>query len=133
MSLPTASASFPEPETRTFAELLIDAEEGVTTCGARGDAVLERAVQGVSEQAAKADDLMTRRPPRAEAITPFTVHAKMLRPELLKVKGELERSLGELVLDCSKCGQTVLLGRRLGASVVHWLHREPAPHGEPSV
>jgi hypothetical protein len=64
---------------------------------------------------------------------PVTVHAKMLRLELSKVKGGLERSLGELVPDCSKCGRTVHLGRRLGASVVHWSHREPAPHGEPSV
>ena len=38
---------------------------------------------------------------------PVTVHAKMLRLELLKVKADLERELGQLVLDCSCCGQTV--------------------------
>jgi len=36
-----------------------------------------------------------------------TVHAKMLRLELLKVKADLERELGQLVLDCSCWGQTV--------------------------
>jgi hypothetical protein len=50
--------------------------------------ILERAVQAVSEQAAKADALVD------EAIAagldgshPVTIHAKMLRLELLKVKG----------------------------------------------
>ncbi|MGA9159256.1 MAG: hypothetical protein WB297_00095 [Actinomycetota bacterium] len=37
----------------------------------------------------------------------LTVHAKMLRLELLSVKRDLERELGTLVLDRSKCGPTV--------------------------
>lgn len=70
--------------------------------------ILERAVQTLSEQAAKADMLVD------EALTagldgshPLTVQAKMLRLELLKVKADLERDLGRLVLDCTDCGQTV--------------------------
>ncbi len=35
---------------------------------------------------------------------PIPVGAKMLRLELLKTKAELERSLSELVLDCTACG-----------------------------
>jgi len=44
---------------------------------------------------------------------PPTVQAKMLRLELLNVKADLERELGQL----------------LG----HWAHREPALHGDPAV
>lgn len=62
----------------------------------------ERAVRTLADQAAKADALIE------EAIDagldgshPLTVHAKMLRLELLNVKADLERELGRLVLDCS--------------------------------
>jgi len=57
----------------------------------------------------------------------------MLRLELLKVKGELERSLRELVLDCTDCGQTVHSVAGLGVSPGHRAHRKPARHGEPTV
>jgi hypothetical protein len=40
----------------------------------------------------------------------------MLRLELLKVKADLERELGQLVLDCSCCGQTVHWVAGLGVS-----------------
>jgi hypothetical protein len=96
--------------------------------------ILERAVRVVSEQAAKADQLID------EAIAagldgshPVTVHAKMLRLELLKVKADLERNLGQLVLDCSDCGRTVHWMAGLSTKPGHWAHREPAPHGEPAV
>ncbi len=46
---------------------------------------------------------------------------------------ELERELGRLVLDCTKCGQTVHYVPGIGVSVGHWAHREPAPHGEPAI
>jgi hypothetical protein len=36
-----------------------------------------------------------------------TIAAKMLRLELLKTKAELERGLGEFVLDCTACGMEV--------------------------
>ena len=70
--------------------------------------ILENAVRSVAEQAAKADELVD------EAIAtgldgshPLTVHAKMLRLELLKMKAELEHELERLILDCAACGQTV--------------------------
>jgi hypothetical protein len=52
----------------------------------------------------------------------------MLRLELLKVKADLERELGQLVLDCSCCarrctGLPVLESRQATG------HREPTPHG----
>jgi hypothetical protein len=96
--------------------------------------ILENAVRVVAEQAVRADELVD------EALAagvggshPLTVHAKMLRLELLQVKADLERELSRLVLDCSDCGQTVHWVSGLGASPGHWAHREPAPHGEPLV
>jgi hypothetical protein len=96
--------------------------------------ILERAVRTLSEQAAKADELVD------EALSagldgshPVTLQAKMLRLELLKVKADLERELGRLVLDCSDCGRTVHWVAGLGVSPGHWAHREPAPHGAPTV
>lgn len=63
---------------------------------------------------------------------PVTLHATMLRLELLNVKADLERELGQLVLDCSSCGRTVHWVAGLGVTPGHWAHREPAPHGEPA-
>ncbi len=57
----------------------------------------------------------------------------MLRLELLNVKADLERELGRLVLDGSRCGRTVHWVPGLGVSPGHWAHREPAPHHEPAV
>jgi hypothetical protein len=75
--------------------------------------ILERALHGVADQAAKTDDLVD------EAIAvghgrsdPLVVHAKMLRMELLKVKADLERELEDFSLNCSKCGLDVPLGQR---------------------
>jgi hypothetical protein len=53
----------------------------------------------------------------------------MLRLELLKVKADLERDLGQLVLDCSDCGRIVHWVSGLSTKPGHWAHREPAPHG----
>jgi hypothetical protein len=96
--------------------------------------ILEHAVRTVAEQAAKADDLVD------EAIDaghgrsdPLVTHAKMLRLELLKVKGDLERELEDFSLNCTKCGLDVHWVSGLGLSPGHWAHREPAPHGEPAV
>jgi hypothetical protein len=54
--------------------------------------------------------LSMRRLPLVSMAPPVTVHAKILRLELLHVKADLERELGTLVLHCSDCG-----GR------VHWV------------
>jgi hypothetical protein len=101
---------------------------------ARDRDILERAVQAVCEQAAKADALVD------EALAAgldgshqVTVHAKTLRLELLQVKADLERELGQLVLDCSDCSRTVHWVAGLGTTPGNWAHREPAPHGIPVV
>jgi hypothetical protein len=62
---------------------------------------------------------------------PLTVHAKMIRQELLRVKSDLERELERLELDCASCGRRVHWVSGLGVRAGHWAHREPAPHGEP--
>jgi hypothetical protein len=86
----------------------------------------------LSEQAAKADALVDEvLEAGLDGSHPLTVHAKMLRLELLQVKADLERELGRLVLDCSKCGRLVHWVSGLGVSPGHWAHREPAPHGVP--
>jgi hypothetical protein len=63
--------------------------------------ILERAVQVVAEQAASAgrvvDDAIYA---GLDGSHPVTVHAKMLRFELLKVKADQERELATLSLDC---------------------------------
>jgi hypothetical protein len=52
------------------------------------------------------------------------VDARMLRLELLKVKGDLERELAKLVLNCSACGQEVHWVQGISMSDPgHWGHR----------
>jgi hypothetical protein len=53
--------------------------------------------------------------------------AKMLRADLLRVKGDLERELGRLVLDCERCGRRVHWVQGVGSDPGHWGHAEPAP------
>jgi hypothetical protein len=64
----------------------------------------------------------------------ITIAAKQVRLELLKVKADLERELGKLVLNCTACGMEVhwVQGVSL-ADPGHWGHRFPARHGEPVV
>jgi hypothetical protein len=59
---------------------------------------------------------------------PLTVHAKMLRLELLKVKADPERELGTWSLNCSKCGLNVHWGSGLGVAPGHW-RTGSAPRG----
>lgn len=101
---------------------------------ARERDILEGAVRTLADQAAKADALAN------EAVAaglvgshPVTLSAKHLRLELLQVKGDLERELGRLVLDCIDCGRTVHWVSGLGVTPGHWAHREPAPHGDPAM
>jgi hypothetical protein len=51
---------------------------------------------------------------------PITVHVKQLRAELLSVKGDLERELERVVLDCTVCGRTVQYVGGLGVRSGHW-------------
>jgi hypothetical protein len=81
----------------------------------------------------KADELVDEAKAAGGGDHPVTVHAKMLRLELLKVKADLERELEDFSLDCSKCGLDVHWVSGLGITPGHWAHREPAPHGEPAI
>jgi hypothetical protein len=96
--------------------------------------ILEGAVRSLSEQAAKADALVDEAMDAGlDGSHPVTVHAKMLRLELLKTKAALERELGRLVLHCSRCWRTVHWVPGLGVEPGHWAHAEPAPQHEPTV
>jgi hypothetical protein len=97
--------------------------------------ILERAVHSISEQAAKTNEVIDQAMEAGLAADhPVTVTAKMLRLELLKTKAELERSLSELVLDCTACGMEVHWAQGISMSDPgHWGHARPAPHGEPVV
>ena len=100
---------------------------------AREREILEHAVHTIAEQAAKADELVDEAKAAGGGDHPVTVHAKMLRLELLKVKADLERELEDFSLNCTECGLDVHWVSGLGVSPGHWAHREPAPHGEPAV
>jgi hypothetical protein len=95
--------------------------------------ILEHAVHTIAEQAAKADELVDEAAAAVGGDHPVTVHAKMLRLELLNVKADLERELEDFSLNCSKCGLDVHWVSGLGITPRHWAHREPAPHGEPEI
>jgi hypothetical protein len=83
--------------------------------GGREREILERAVRTIAGQAAKTDAIVDEALAAGlDGSDPITVHVKMLRQELLDVKRDLERELGELVLACSKCGRTV-----------HWVAGDP--------
>ncbi len=95
--------------------------------------VLEHAVRTIAEQAAKADELVDEAKAAGGGDHPVTVHAKMLRLELLKVKADLERELETWSLNWTKCGLDVHWVSGLGVTPGRWAHAEPAPHGEPAV
>jgi hypothetical protein len=95
--------------------------------------ILEHAVHTIAEQAAKADELVDEAKAAGGGDHPVTVHAKMLRLELLKVKADLERELEDFSLNCTKCGLDVHWVSGLGITPGHWARREPAQHGEPKL
>jgi len=80
--------------------------------------ILERAVHAVAEQAVKAEELVDEAKAAGGGDHPVTVHAKMLRLELLKVKADLERELEDFSLNCSKCGLDVHWVSGLGVTPV---------------
>jgi len=70
--------------------------------------ILERAVRTLSEQAAAASAIADGALDASlDGTHSVMLQAKMLRLKLLKVKGDLERELEQLVLDCRDCGRTV--------------------------
>jgi hypothetical protein len=100
---------------------------------AREREILEHAVRVIAEQAVNADELVDEAAAAGGGDHPVTVHAKMLRLELLKVKADLERELEDFSLNCSKCGLDVHWVSGLGVSPGHLGASGPAPHGEPAV
>jgi hypothetical protein len=51
--------------------------------------------------------------------------------ERRNVKADLERE--DFVLNCSRFDLDLHWVSGIGTTSCHWAHREPAPHGEPSV
>jgi hypothetical protein len=97
-------------------------------------AVLERAIRRVTEQAANANAIVDEAMDAGlDGSEPFVVNLKMLRAELLSVKGELERELERVVLDCVVCGVSAHYVGGLGVRAGHWAHAEPAPHATPKL
>jgi hypothetical protein len=94
---------------------------------------LERAARSVAEQATAAGALVHGAMAADVGDSDVVIRAKMLRLELLNVKADIERELGQLVLDCTSCGLRVHWIPGLGVTLGHWAHREPAPHHEPAV
>jgi hypothetical protein len=78
--------------------------------GDRERDILERAVAAVAEQAAKADALVDELQAAGLPADGPVLQAKLIRLELLKVKGDLERELGRWVLDCRRCHRKTRLG-----------------------
>ena len=96
--------------------------------------ILKRAIRAVSEQSKNATAIVDEAHDAGlDGSHPVTLQAKMLRLELLKVKADLERELGRLVLHCSDCARTVHWVAGIGVAPGDWAHREPAPHGAPTL
>ena len=85
--------------------------------------ILEHAVHTIAEQAAKADELVDEARAAGGGNHPVTVHAKMLRLELLKVKADLEARARGLLPQLLEVRPRRALG--LGA------RRFPRPLGAP--
>jgi ATP-dependent protease HslVU (ClpYQ) peptidase subunit len=94
--------------------------------------VLEEAVRAIAERAADAYALIEE---LAQAgVSPehdLMNAAKRLRIELLTTKGEIERKLCELLLDCRACSRRVHWVSGVGPLPGHWAHAEPAPDHVP--
>ena len=70
--------------------------------------ILDRSVHAIAEQAANTNRVIDEATEAGLAADhPVTVAAKQVRLELLKVKADLERELGNWVLDCKSCGVEV--------------------------
>jgi hypothetical protein len=97
-------------------------------------AVLGRAIQRVTEQAAAADAIVDDGMEAGlDGSDRIVVSTNMVRAELLSVKSDLEREPERVVLDCVVCGRTVHYVGGLGVQAGHWAHREPEPHATPKL
>lgn len=97
-------------------------------------AVLERAIQRVTEQTANADAIVDEAlVADLDGADKIVVSTNMLRAELLSVKADLERELEKVFLDCAVCGKRVHYVGGLGVRAGRGAHAEPAPHATPKL
>jgi hypothetical protein len=61
------------------------------------------------------------------------VHLEEFESSSTPMKADLERELETWVPNCTKCGPDVHWESGLGVTPGTWAHREPAPHGKPSL
>jgi len=95
--------------------------------------ILEQTVRTLAEQAAKADDLADDGKAAGGGDHQVTIHAKMLRLELLKVKADLDPSWRRGCRTAPSVGSDVCWVSGLGVTPGTGHTREPAPPAEPSV
>jgi hypothetical protein len=70
--------------------------------------ILERSVHAIAQQATNTNEVIDGAMEAGLAAdNHVTVAAKQVRLGLLKVKADLERELGRLVLNCQRCGMEV--------------------------
>src|SRR5436189_5035311 len=96
--------------------------------------ILERTVRAIAERARDACRVVE----EAHEVDPrddsgLVAAAKRLLMELLTTKGELERELGRLRLQCRRCNRRVHWVPGVGAEPGHWAHAEAAPTGHDPV
>ena len=96
--------------------------------------VLEQAVVALVEKAADAYRLVDELADAGfGAEDPLMVTAKELRWELLRVKGDLERQLSGLLLECTRCGRRVHWVSGIASEPGQGAHAEPAPSHVPEL
>jgi len=96
--------------------------------------ILERTVHAIAERARDAFRVVE----EAHEVDPLhesglVAAAKRLRMELLQTKAQLERELGNVLLECRRCNRRVHWVSGVGAEPGHWAHAEPAPTGHDPV
>jgi hypothetical protein len=88
----------------------------------------------MTEQAAKTDGFVEELMANGlDGSDPPVVGVKMVRAELLSIKGDLERELEREFLDCVVCGVPAHYVDGLGVRAGHWSHAAPAPHPTPKL
>jgi hypothetical protein len=95
--------------------------------------ILERAVRTLSEQAAKASELVDEAKAAGGGDHPVHRPREDAPARAPEGEGRPRAELEDFSLNCSRCGLDVHWVSGLGVSPGHWAHREPAPHGAPAI
>ena len=93
----------------------------------------ERAVRFVTEQAAKADELVDEAKAAGGGDQPVTVHAKIAAARAPQGEGRPRARALDVGAELHEVRPRRALGERPWRHTGHWAHREPAPHGEPTL